>query len=443
MISDGENGAIVTWEDYRSSFSNPDIFASRILADGTFPVGPPILSFSSTMVDFGDVDVGGSSTERITLTNTGGVPVTISSITSNDPHFSMTPDSSTLFPNSSSSAVLRFQPTAKGALAAAILVQSNSISGPDTVFVTGTGTASAAIEIDKTSLDFGNVTTGSRKSLVLHISNPGNDTLTISSIATDNAAFTVDIDTRVLEPGAAFDDTVHFSPTDPGPVSGSLTLTSNAPTSPTVVPLSGVGIPVVTISIDPAEIVFGEVAIGSSRDTTLTITNTGNDTLHISSFTSGDSRFTLETPVDAIAPAGFRIFTLRFTPDAAGPLSSVFTVTSNAETSPDTILVQGTGREVTAVRPVQVFPGTFTLIGNFPNPFHPSTTIRYDLEISALVRVTVHDARGRNVATLVDETQRPGLHTVQWTPVGNPPGVYFLAVRVGAYEAFGRMVLVR
>ncbi|MBN1448192.1 MAG: choice-of-anchor D domain-containing protein, partial [Bacteroidetes bacterium] len=374
MISDGENGAIVTWEDYRSSFSNPDVYAARILADGTFPVGPPILSFSSTTVDFGAVSVGSSATERITLTNTGGVPVTIASITTNDPHFSLTPDSSTMFPNSSVTASVRFQPTSKGALDATIVVESNSIHGPDTVFVTGTGTASAAIELDKASLDFGNVTTGSSKSLVLNISNPGNDTLTISSISTDNPAFTVAVTSRILEPGAAFDDTVHFSPTAPGLVTGELTVTSNAPTSPTIVPLSGTGIPVVTMTIDPEEISFGEVAIGFHRDTTLTVTNTGNDTLHISSFTSGDPRFTLETPIEGIAPAGFRTLTLRFTPDAVGPLSTVFTVTSNAETSPDTILVQGTGREVTAVRAVRVVPGAFTLFGNYPNPFNPSTT---------------------------------------------------------------------
>jgi hypothetical protein len=444
MISDGQNGAIVAWEDYRPSFSNPEIYASRILADGTFPIGPPLLTFSSKSVAFGAVGISYSSTKNITLTNTGGVPVTIASVTSSDPHFSLTSDSSTISPNGSVTATVRFQPTSKDVLNAYIVIQSNSIFGPDTVTVTGWGTGSAAIQTDKTSLNFGNVKIGASKSLALNISNTGNDTLTISSITTSNPGFTVAIASRVLLPGEAFVDTVHFSPTALGPISGELTLNSNALTSPTILPLSGVGTPLeVTLTIDPTFIFFGDVDVGSSKDTTVTVTNTGNDTLRIASFTSGDPHFTMETPIAAIAPAAAETFTLRFTPTAAGSLSTFFAVTSNAMTSPDTLGVHGTGKDVSAVRSLQVVPGAFTLFQNYPNPFHPSTTIRYDLETSAPVRITVYNSLGQVAATLVDETQRPGVHTVQWTPSDSMPGVYFLVLRVGAYEAYGRMVLMQ
>ena len=441
MLSDGQNGAFVTWDDTRSSFSNPDIYASRILADGTFPLGPPILTFSSRTVAFGAVSVGSPSTKNITLTNTGGVPVTITSATSSDPHFSLTPESSTISPNDDISATVRFQPTSKNALNAYIVVESNSFFGPDTVFVTGSGTAVAAIETDKSSLNFGNVYAGSSKSMAIRISNTGTDTLTISDITTNKPEFTVDIASRVLAPGDAFDDTVRFSPTADGPVSGNLTLTSNAPGSPKIVTLSGTGTTEVILTIDPSAVNFGDVNVGAHKDTTLTISNTGNYTLLISSFTAGDPHFTLETPIEAIAPSGSKTFTLRFAPNAVGPLSTAFIVTSNALTSPDTIVVQGTGKEVTAVRSLQAFPRAFTLSQNYPNPFHPSTTIRYDLERSASVRVTVHNALGQVAATLVDETQRPGIHSVQWTPTDSTPGVYFLVLRVGEIVAYGRMVL--
>jgi len=445
MISDEENGAILSWEDYRSSFSNPEIYASRILADGSFPIEPPILTFSARAVAFGAVSVGYSSTEKITLANTGDAPVTIASVTSSDPHFSLTPDNTTISPNSSVEAEVRFQPTSKDMLSAFIVVESNSVFGPDTVVVTGSGTASASIEIDRRSLNFGNVAIGATASLVMNISNPGNDTLIISSITTDNGFFTVANTAMIIAPGDAIDDTVYFSPTAPGPVSGELTLTSNAPSSPTVLPIMGIGtvVVIVTMTIDPVEISFGEVDIGSHRDTTLTITNTGNDTLHISSFASGDPRFTLETPIEGIAPAESQTFTIRFTPDVAGPLSTVFVVTSNAETSPDTIMAEGTGAEVTAVRSVRVYPGAFTLFRNYPNPFRSSTTIRYDLEAPAPVLVTVYNSLGQVVATLVDQVQNPGVHTIEWTPAISMPGVYFLVMRVGILEAYDRMVFVR
>ncbi len=545
IIGDGRGGAIITWEDYRSSMTNPDIYASRLLADGSFPIGPPILSFSSKTVAFGAVGIGYSSTKNITLTNTGGVPVTITSINASDPHFSLTPDNNTIDPSGSVTAAVIFQPTTKNVLNAYIVVESNSVFAPDTVLVTGYGTGSAAIQTDKTSLSFGNVKTGSTKAMALQISNTGNDTLTISSIATNSPRFTVDIASRVLAPGSSFVDTVRFTPTVIGPVSASLTLTSNASTSPTVVPLSGTGAAEVTMTIDLATISFGEVKVGSHKDTTVTIRNTGNDSLHISSFTSGNPRFTLETPLTAIGPAGVRTFTLRFTPDAAGPLGSSFTVTSNAvasphtinvdgigvavpaiafappqlafgpvdlgsrkdlvltisnpgggsltvtaisssnadfsplvqqfdvpgggsfgdtirftpslvgdrsgiltivsnaATSPDTVLVQGTGNDPSAVERLQAFPGTFTLFQNYPNPFQSTTAIRYDLETSAPVRVTVLNSLGQVADVLVDEMQDPGMYTVQWMPRGGAPGVYFYVLRVGTHEAFGTMVLMK
>ncbi|MBE0646053.1 MAG: choice-of-anchor D domain-containing protein [Bacteroidetes bacterium] len=445
MLSDGLNGAIAVWEDYRLSFSNPEIYATRILADGTFPIGPPILTFSTKTVALGNASVGYSTTKDITLTNNGGVAVTIASATASDPQFSLTPAGNTIDPRANVTATVKFQPTRKGISNAYIVVQSNSIFGPDTVVVSGTGLAEPEIEVDKRSLNFGSVAIGSQKSLVLHISNPGNDTLRISNISTNNPVFTVAIDTREVAPGDAFDDTVRFSPAAAGPVSGELTLESDASTSPTVLSLLGTGTtaPVVTLTIDPTYIYFGDVNIGFSKDTTLTVTNTGNDSLRIASFTSGDPHFTLETPIESIETGGSRTFTLRFTPTAVGSINTFFILTSNAATSPDTMVVQGMGSEVAAVRSVQVSPGAFTLYQNYPNPFHPSTTIRYDLGTFAPVRLTVLNSLGQVAATLVDEMQHPGVHTVQWTSAGNAPGVYFYVLRVGEYEAFGSMVLMQ
>jgi hypothetical protein len=445
MCSDGESGAIIAWEDYRLSFSNPDIYASRILADGSFPLEAPTLSLSSRMVDFGTVSVGFSSTRTITLTNTGDLPLNIASIISSDPQFTMTPDNSTISPNADVEAVLRFLPTSKGTLNGAIVVQSNSIHSPDTIFVTGKGTATPAIEVDKRSLNFGNVAIGTSKVMVLNISNPGSDTLVISSISASDPVFTVAIASQVLLPGASFGDTVRFSPTVLGPVSGELTLTHNAQTSPTIVSLSGVCIEtvIVTLTIAPDEITFGDIDLGSHRDTTVTITNTGNDTLRISSFTCSDSRFTLESPLAHIAPSATRDFTLRFTPDMIGPVSSVFILASNAVSAVDSIVVLGTGKEVVSVRPSHELPGAFTLHPNVPNPFHSSTNIPYELGNYAPVRLTVHDALGRVAAVLVDEGKSAGVYTVQWLPTQAVPGVYFLVLRVGTEMRCRRMLYMK
>ncbi|MBE0643400.1 MAG: choice-of-anchor D domain-containing protein [Bacteroidetes bacterium] len=545
MISDGHNGAIVTWEDYRPSFSNAEVYASRILADGSFPIAPPILTFSSKTVAFGNVGLGYSSTKNITLTNGGGAAVTIASVTSSDPQFTLTPESNTIAPAGNVTAEVKYKPTSKNTVSARIVIQSNSVFGPDTITVTGTGTAAAEIETDRKSLNFGNVVVGSTKSLALNISNTGNDTLKITSIATSNPKFTVETASKVILPGESFVDSIRFSPTASGPASADLTLTSNALTSPTVIPLSGTGSSEVTMTINLADISFGNVPVGASKDTTVTITNTGSDTLRIASFTAGDSHFTMETPITVIAPAGVKTFTLRFAPDAVGPLGTAFTVTSNAisspntinvdgtgvadpaiafappqlsfgsvdvgskkdlvltinntgsmnltvtaitssnadfsalvqqfevpgggsfvdtirftpsligdrngvltilsnaATSPDNVPVDGTGKDVSPVHPLDGLPGTFTLFQNYPNPFNPSTSIAFSIPSRGDVRLSVFDHLGREIAVLADGLYQAGSHTCRFDAAEHASGMYVYRLSWNGNTVTRTMLLLR
>jgi hypothetical protein len=57
-------------------------------------------------------------------------------------------------------------------------------------------------------------------------------------------------------------------------------------------------------------------------------------------------------------------------------------------------------------------PATFTLEQNFPNPFNPSTAIRYRLGERSVIRMTLVAASGQTVAVLADEAQEAGTHTV-------------------------------
>ncbi|GEM_PF-2284796 len=59
-------------------------------------------------------------------------------------------------------------------------------------------------------------------------------------------------------------------------------------------------------------------------------------------------------------------------------------------------------------------PATFALMQNFPNPFNPSTSIRYALPVDARVTVKVFDLLGREVVTLVDDVQAAGAQTLTW-----------------------------
>ncbi len=89
-------------------------------------------------------------------------------------------------------------------------------------------------------------------------------------------------------------------------------------------------------------------------------------------------------------------------------------------------------------------PGTFRLLGSYPNPFNPSTTIRYELAEPAHITLTVHDALGKEVARLVDGRQPAGAHAVRWnTGAGVPSGVYFVTLSTGERTSTRAAVLLR
>ena len=59
-------------------------------------------------------------------------------------------------------------------------------------------------------------------------------------------------------------------------------------------------------------------------------------------------------------------------------------------------------------------PENLKLYPALPNPFNPRTTIRFELPVSARVRLTVHDVRGAFVTTLLDDRRSAGPHAEQW-----------------------------
>jgi subtilisin family serine protease len=84
----------------------------------------------------------------------------------------------------------------------------------------------------------------------------------------------------------------------------------------------------------------------------------------------------------------------------------------------------------------------------YPNPFNPSTTIRYELPEAAIVSLTIHDVRGRLVATLESGPQSPGLKTAIWngstrTGTRASSGMYFYRLIAGDVERTRKMVLLK
>jgi hypothetical protein len=93
-------------------------------------------------------------------------------------------------------------------------------------------------------------------------------------------------------------------------------------------------------------------------------------------------------------------------------------------------------------------PIAFDLEQNYPNPFNPSTRISYTIGERGLVTLEIFDLLGREVATLVNESQAAGSYQIVWNGrnSGNLPvtsGVYFCRLRSGGFSKTNRMVLLK
>lgn len=80
---------------------------------------------------------------------------------------------------------------------------------------------------------------------------------------------------------------------------------------------------------------------------------------------------------------------------------------------------------------------------NYPNPFNPTTTISYLLKESGHVKLTVYDRLGREVKVLVDETQGPGTHTVEFDGSNYPSGIYFYRIKMNDKIEVKKMILAK
>ena len=88
-------------------------------------------------------------------------------------------------------------------------------------------------------------------------------------------------------------------------------------------------------------------------------------------------------------------------------------------------------------------PEKFEVFQNYPNPFNPTTTITYSIPTAAHVQLSIYDALGRHLVTLIDEHQEPGIRTKQFDGAGLASGMYFYRLQAGAYSETRKLLLMK
>jgi Abnormal spindle-like microcephaly-assoc'd, ASPM-SPD-2-Hydin/Right handed beta helix region len=312
----------------------------------------PAISIAPGSISFGNVPLGVTSSQTITLSNPGNATLDITQLTGPGTGFGMTGLSVplTLMPGQTAKFSVSFTPSATGNQTSSVALVSNAATSPLRLSLSGTGVQlQSQISVQPSSLAFGTVNVGSSGKQSLTVSNTGSAALSINAVNTTGAGFgTVGLSLPMtVAAGGSGTITVDFAPSISGSVTGSLSLASNAPTSPTGIALSATGTAqTLQLSANPTSLNFGSEAVGStSSKQNVTLTNSSSSTaITISAISvSGSFTFTGLTLPVTLNPSSSLPLSVTFTPTVSGATTGTLAVTSNSGNSPTTITLAGTG----------------------------------------------------------------------------------------------------
>ena len=88
-------------------------------------------------------------------------------------------------------------------------------------------------------------------------------------------------------------------------------------------------------------------------------------------------------------------------------------------------------------------PTYFKLFANYPNPFNPSTKIRYAIPQTSFTVLKVYSITGKEVATLINEEKTPGVYEVNFNAANLSSGVYIYKLQAGKFTDVKEMVLLK
>src|SRR5437588_592825 len=250
-----------------------------------------------------------------------------------------------------------FTPTALGARTGTLLLADNAAGSPQTVALSGNGTA-PVVGLAPTSLGFGNqpLTTTSTP-MTVTLTNTGTAALTINSFAasgdfaaTSTGASACPTSPTTLAAGGDWTITRMFTRHTVSSHAVMLSLSDNAAGSPQTVALSGnVTCPI--LRLPPSTLVpYTTLFRSTSTPMTVTLTNTGTAALTINSFAASGDFAATSTGANAcpmspatLAAGGNCTINVTFTPTALGARTGTLLLADNAAGSPQTVALSGNG----------------------------------------------------------------------------------------------------
>ncbi|NIW43720.1 MAG: T9SS type A sorting domain-containing protein, partial [candidate division Zixibacteria bacterium] len=203
------------------------------------------------------------------------------------------------------------------------------------------------------------------------------------------------------------------------------------------------------ISLNTDSIDFDTTYIGSDSTISFWVENVGQDTLKVYDMPITENAFSVDTATFNLLPGTSQEVKVTFLPPSAGDYSGWIQIVSNDPVN-DTMLVwvQGVGEPPVGITDPEGLPTTFGLNPNYPNPFNPATTIKYQLPQSSDVKLVIYNVLGQKVRTLLATRMKAGYHDVVWDGRNDlgaqvASGIYIYRFKAGDFLKVQKMILMK
>jgi hypothetical protein len=307
------------------------------------------VSISPSNLAFGNVNVGSSASQKVTISNSGNAPFTVTAYSCFGAGFTVTGPAApfTVAAGQSASFTAKFSPGASGDSTGDISIATTEPSTLATVALAGTGVV-RKLSVSSTNLNFGNIAVGSTKSQTVTLTNTGTGSVTISQAIPSGASIGIAGLTlpETIAAGSSGQFSVTFTPATAGNITGSISIVSDATNSPLAISISGTGTAgALLLGVSSTTLNFGSVNAGGASSQSVTITNTGNGNVTIAGVTVSGTGFSATGISAGLVLSSGQSATLgvTFAPAATATVTGSIVITSNAANSPLTISVTAAG----------------------------------------------------------------------------------------------------
>ncbi len=415
----------------------------NLIIAGSFPV----LSISTDIIDYGNVNIGEQVTDTLIVSNIGNDILNISDIVISQNEFSINMTNFSIEPGNSEELYITFSPTETTPYFGTMTIFNNDLMNPEAEIELIGNNQFPIIDLSTESIDFDGVILGEQVTETLIVSNLGSLVLHISDVELDSEVFSADLDEFSVEPGESQEINIVYTPIDTEASSATMIIYNNDPNNlQKEVELSGEPLyPEIELSF--LEINFGSIFIGEEIIDSLTVFNNGTAVLNITEINLNSEVFFLNIDELIVDPGESEQMHITFVPDSVGTETDTLVLNHNDPLNPTfDVILTGSGEQ--PVNANDILPMITEVHQNYPNPFNPETTIRYSIVEEAMVSIIIFNIKGERVKTLVNEYLEPQFYEAVWNgrddsdkPVAS--GVYFYKFNAGKTNSVSKMLLLK